>query len=76
MEIFLCPFCRGEAKIRREKYWQPKVSFNIICTVCYSSSGWYPTADSAISAWNTRSEPSIVYPLFQLPRECSKDEQG
>lgn len=27
-----CPFCGGEAKVRSEKYYMPKVKKNIICT--------------------------------------------
>ena len=51
-----CPFCGGEAKVGCEKYWQPKVSRRIICTNCYSSSGWYRTEEEAIELWNRRSE--------------------
>lgn len=54
LELKQCPFCGGEAKIGYEKYWQPRVSRRIICTKCYSSSGWYSTEEEAIEAWNRR----------------------
>jgi Lar family restriction alleviation protein len=50
-----CPFCDGSAKVGHEKYYQPRVSRRIICTVCFSSSGWYRTEEEAIEAWNRRS---------------------
>lgn len=49
-----CPFCNGNAKIRREKYWQPKIARNVICTNCFANSGWFDTEDEAIEAWNRR----------------------
>lgn len=49
-----CPHCGGKAKVGCEKYWQPRVSRRIICTKCYSSSGWYGTEEAAIEAWNRR----------------------
>lgn len=49
-----CPFCGGKAKIRGEKYWRPRVSRNVICTKCFSNSGWFDTEEEAAEAWNRR----------------------
>lgn len=51
-----CPFCGGKAKVGCEKYWQPRVSRRIICTKCYSSSGWYDTEEEAAENWNRRAK--------------------
>lgn len=53
-ELKKCPFCGGEAKIRGEKYWQPNVRRNVICTNCFANSGWFKTDEEAIEAWNRR----------------------
>lgn len=55
-ELKPCPFCGGKAKIRSEKYWQPNVRRNVICTNCFANTGWYKTEDEAIEAWNRRAE--------------------
>lgn len=51
-----CPFCGGEAEIRGEKYYKPMVRRNVICTKCYSNSGWYKTEQEAIEMWNRRKD--------------------
>lgn len=56
-----CPFCGGSAKVGHEKYYQPRVSRRIICTVCFSSSGWYRTEEEAIEAWNRRSNNAPTF---------------
>lgn len=57
--VLPCPCCKGKAKIRGEKYYMPKVSRNVICTKCFTNSGWFETEIKAISAWNTRPAPPI-----------------
>lgn len=49
-ELKPCPFCGGKAKIRGEKYWRPRVSRNVICTKCFSCSGWFDTEEEAVEA--------------------------
>lgn len=53
-ELKSCPFCGGKAKIRGEKYWRPRVSRNVICTKCFSCSGWFDTEEEAVEAWDRR----------------------
>ena len=52
--LLLCPMCRGKARVRSERYYQPNVRRNVICTKCFTNSGWYRTEDEARLAWNTR----------------------
>lgn len=52
--LLLCPMCRGKARVRSERYYQPNVRRNVICTKCFTNSGWYKTEYEAILAWNTR----------------------
>lgn len=49
-----CPMCGGKAKVRGERYFQPNVRRNVICTKCYTNTGWYRTEADASLAWNTR----------------------
>lgn len=49
-----CPGCRGKARVRSERYYQPNVRRNVICTKCFTNSGWYKTEYEARLAWNTR----------------------
>ena len=52
--LLLCPMCRGKARVRSERYYQPNVRRNVICMKCFTSSGWYKTEHEARLAWNTR----------------------
>jgi hypothetical protein len=52
--LLLCPMCRGKARVRSERYYQPNVRRNVICTKCFTNSGWYKTEYEARLAWNTR----------------------
>ena len=52
--LLLCPMCRGKARVRSERYYQPNVRRNVICTKCFTNSGWYKTEHEARLAWNTR----------------------
>ncbi len=49
-----CPMCHGKARIRNERYYQPNIRRNVICTRCFTNSGWYKTEYEAILSWNTR----------------------
>lgn len=49
-----CPMCRGQARVRNERYYQPNVRRNVICMKCFTNSGWYKTEHEARLAWNTR----------------------
>ena len=49
-----CPMCRGQARVRKERYYQPNVRRNVICMKCFTNSGWYKTEHEARLAWNTR----------------------
>lgn len=57
--ILPCPICGGGSKSRISKCWRPKVSYNIMCTKCYTNSGWYDTEKEAIAEWNTRTAPPV-----------------
>ena len=57
--VLPCPCCKGKAKIRGEKYYIPKVSRNVICTKCFTNSGWFGTEIEAINAWNARTAAPI-----------------
>ena len=52
--LLLCPMCRGKARVRSDRYYQPNVRRNVICTKCFTNSGWSKTEYEAILAWNTR----------------------
>ena len=52
--LLLCPMCRGKARVRSERYYQPNVRRNVICTKCFTNSGWFKTEREARLAWNTR----------------------
>lgn len=52
--LLLCPMCRGKARVRSERYYQPNVRRNVICMKCFTNSGWYKTEHEARLAWNTR----------------------
>lgn len=49
-----CPMCGGQARVRKERYYQPNVRRNVICMKCFTNSGWYKTEHEARLAWNTR----------------------
>ncbi len=54
IELKPCPFCGGMASIRAERYWQPAMRKNVICTKCYANSGWFKTENAAVEMWNRR----------------------
>ena len=44
-----CPFCGGEAHLMHDGHW-------ISCEGCQAESGYRPTRETAIEAWNRRVE--------------------
>lgn len=67
-----CPMCRGKARVRSERYYQPNVRRNVICTKCFTNSGWYRTEDEARLAWNTRA-PVLVAEEIQKLEETNNE---
>lgn len=61
-----CPYCGGEAKVRRVGRW--KLRFSVFCSRCYKSTipgrYWKLTKRGAIREWNSRWLP------------CGKDEKN
>ena len=59
-EIKPCPFCGGEAKVRRVGRWKQR--FSAFCSRCYKStisgSAWKLTKRGAIREWNSRWLPA------------------
>ena len=49
-ELKRCPFCGGEAKLRREM----GIMYNVKCGICYCQTGQRAFEDDAIKVWNTR----------------------
>lgn len=52
-----CPFCSGEAMVRRS---MPKLILrhaevhSVFCTVCHCETAFYETEEQAVGRWNTR----------------------
>lgn len=52
-----CPFCSGEAMVRRSV---PRlilchvVRFSVFCTVCRCETDFYESEEQAVDRWNTR----------------------
>lgn len=67
IKLLPCPFCGGTAKVRGEKFYQPNVRRNVICTKCFSSGGWYKTEEEAIEKWNTRE------PMQEIVKKLEKE---
>jgi len=53
-ELKKCPFCKGEAKLRRPFTGAVKHGYSFHCTICYVSTRAYKTEAEAITAWNHR----------------------
>lgn len=55
IELKPCPFCGGEAKL-----FSLGSEYEVYCTECHSSSGWYSqkgeAAIRAAAAWNRRAD--------------------
>ena len=56
-----CPYCGGEAKVRRVGRWKQR--FSVFCSRCYKStipgSAWKLTKRGAIREWNSRWLPML-----------------
>lgn len=56
-DLELCPFCSGEAMVRRSV---PKLvlchteKYSVFCTVCHCETDLYETEEQAVGRWNTR----------------------
>lgn len=54
-----CPFCGCTAGILRRGALAadsgPKDQFKVACGYCGSGTGWWETAERAVTRWNTRS---------------------
>lgn len=55
-----CPFCGGEAKVRRVGRWKQR--FSVFCSRCYKTTipgkSWKLTKQGAIREWNSRWLPA------------------
>lgn len=63
-ELKPCPFCGGEAKIRKDITGLTEVW----CYDCLTNTGLHPPGDHALKKWNTRPVEDEMYRL--LKRQC------
>lgn len=52
-----CPFCSGEAMVRRSEprlMLSPKERFSVFCTVCRCETDYFETEKEAVINWNKR----------------------
>ncbi len=67
-ELKLCPFCDGEARLRRPYIGNAKHGYSFHCTACYVSTKVYETEAEAITAWETRAD-SWIPVSERLPKD-------
>lgn len=56
-ELKPCPFCGGEAELRKWRRWldfQKVMCINRDCIIYHADDKWYKTEAEAIEAWNRR----------------------
>lgn len=56
-----CPFCPGEAEVKKFKYGFLKLSavFYVRCTICGAQTAVKETEEDAVRAWNRATPPPL-----------------
>jgi Lar family restriction alleviation protein len=57
-ELKPCPFCGGEATVRDDPHHRTAVYIGCETVGCFGHYQWDETQAEAITAWNTRAQPS------------------
>ena len=69
MELRECPFCGGEAEIRRPIYTKPGTPLEVLieCKACHMGLSEPMDEATAIAAWNRRHAPVTPEPFTPTP---------
>lgn len=69
MELEKCPICGTNEAVMKTGCFSFEMSqgYKIYCTKCFLQTGWYPTENLAVKAWNTRVSPWIRCETDELP---------